>query len=56
MFNRNDCSPTTKVGEHIPSGFSMSKISSFKTIENNHDVCRRKDCMKKFCEFQESMQ
>ena len=19
-------------------------------IENNHDVCRRKDCMKKFCE------
>ena len=31
---------TTKVGEHIPSGFSMSTISSFKTIENKHDVYR----------------
>ena len=31
---------TTKVGEHIPSGFSMSTMSSFKTIENKHDVYR----------------
>ena len=29
-------SSTTKVGEHIPSGFSMPKISSFKSIENKH--------------------
>ena len=28
----------------------MSTISSFKSIENKHDVCRGKDCMKKFCE------
>ena len=28
----------------------MSTISSFKSIENNHDVYRGKDCMKKFCE------
>ena len=28
----------------------MSTISSFKNIENKHDVCRRKDCMKRFCE------
>ena len=29
----------------------MSTISSFRSIENNHDVYRGKDCMKKFCEF-----
>ena len=46
-------SSTTKVSEHIPSGFSMSTISSFRSIENKHDVCRGKDCMKKFCEFLE---
>ena len=40
---------TTKVGEHIPSSFSMSTMSSFKSIENRHNVYRDKDCMKKFC-------
>ena len=29
---------TTKVSEHIPSDFSMSTISSFKSIGNKHDV------------------
>ena len=29
----------------------MSIISPFKSIENKHDVYRRKDCMKKFCEY-----
>ena len=28
----------------------MSTISSFKSIENNHEVYIGKDCMKKFCE------
>ena len=28
----------------------MSTLSSFKNIENKHDVYRGKDCMKKFCE------
>ena len=28
----------------------MSTISSFKNIENKHDVYRGKNCMKKFCE------
>ena len=37
--------------QHIPSGFSMSTISSFRSIENKHDVYRGKDCIKKFCEF-----
>ena len=27
-----------KVSEHIPSGFSMSTISSFRSTENKHDV------------------
>ena len=28
----------------------MSATSSFKSTENNHDLYRGKDCMKKFCE------
>ena len=42
---------TTKVSEHIPSGFSMSTKSSFRSIENKDDVYRGKDCTKNFCEF-----
>ena len=46
MFNKKDdgcknnpkSSFIIKVGEHIPSGFSMSTISAFKSIENKHDV------------------
>ena len=49
--NNPKISSTTKLCEHIPSGFSMSTISSFRTIENKHDVYRGKDCMKKFSEF-----
>ena len=39
---------TTRVSKHNPSGFSMSTISSFKIIQNKHDVYTGKDCMKKF--------
>ena len=39
-----------KVSDHIPSGFPMSTRSSFKRIENQHDVFRGKYCMKSFCE------
>ena len=42
---------TAKVGEHIPSGFLMSTIASFRSIENKYDIYRGKDCMKKFCEY-----
>ena len=35
-------SSTTKESKHIPSGFSMSTTSSFKSIENKHDVYRGK--------------
>ena len=49
--NNPENSSTTKVGEYIPSGFSVSTISSFRSIENKHDVYRGKDCMKRLCEF-----
>ena len=48
--NNPENSYTTKVSEHIPSAFSMSTISLFKSIENMHYLYRVKDCMKKFCE------
>ena len=48
--NNPENSFTTKVSEHIPSGFPISTILLFKNIENKHDVYRGKDCMKKFCE------
>ena len=31
-------------------GFLMSPISPSRSIENNHDIYRGKDCMKTFCE------
>ena len=43
-------SSTANLSEYIPSGFSISTISSFRNIENKNDVCRGKDCMKRFCE------
>ena len=47
--NNPENSFTTLVGEHIPSGFLISTVSSFKHIENKHDVHRGKYCMKNFC-------
>ena len=48
--NNPDNSFTAKVIKHITSSFSMSTISSFRSIANKDDVCRGKDCMKKICE------
>ena len=48
--NNPEKSSTTKVSKHIPAGFSVSTISSFRSIEDKHDVYRGKDCMKKYCE------
>ena len=48
--NNPENSFTSNVSAHILSGFSMSTVSSIKSIENKHDVYRGKDCMKKFCE------
>ena len=49
--NNPENSSTTNVSECIPSGFSISTISSFKSKENKDDVYRGKDCMKSFFEF-----
>ena len=49
--NNPENSSTIKISEHILSSFSMSTISSFRSIENKHGVYRGKDCMKKFCDF-----
>ena len=49
--NNPEDTSTTKESEHIQSGFSTSTISSFRSIENKLDVCRGKNCMRKFCEF-----
>ena len=38
-----EISSTTKVSEPIPSGFSMSTATSFRSIENKHGVYRGKD-------------
>ena len=48
--NSPENSSATKVSKHIPSGFSMSTISSFKSIENKHHVYKGKDSIKKICE------
>ena len=44
-------SSTANIKEHMPSGFSIYTISSFRSTRSNHDVYRGKDYMKKFCEF-----
>ena len=49
--NNPENSSTIKVREHIPSVFLMSTISSFRSIENKHDVYRDKNCTEKFCEY-----
>ena len=36
-----------KVDGHVPSGFSMSTISSFKSLGNRNVVCRGIDLVKK---------
>ena len=48
--NNPENSSTTKLNGHIPSAFLMSTTSSFRIIENKHDVYRGKDCMKIFWE------
>ena len=48
--NNPEISSKTKVDGHVPSGFSMSTISSFKSIENRNVVCRGIDMVKNFYE------
>ena len=41
--NNPENSFTTKVCKHIPSGFSISAIPSFKNIKNKLDIYRAKN-------------
>ena len=50
-LNNPENSSTTKIGEHIPCGYSMSTIWEFDNIENKHTLYRGEDCMKNFCEY-----
>ena len=49
--NNPEKSSTTKIGEHVPCGYSMSAIWIFDDIENKHDAYRGEYYMKKFCEL-----
>ena len=49
--NNPENTSDTKVSKHIPSGFPISTISSFRSIEDKHNVYICEDCTKKFCEF-----
>ena len=48
--NNPEYSSITKANQHTSSGFSMSTISSFRSIEDKHDIYSGKDCMEKFYE------
>ena len=48
--NNPEKSSATNMSEYIPGGFSMSTISLFKGVENNHDIHRSKYCVKRFCD------
>ena len=49
--NNSGNSSTTKESKEIHSGFPMSRISFFRSIENKLDVYRGKDCMEYFYEL-----
>ena len=48
--NNPENSSTTKIGEHILCGCSMSTVWAFDHIENKDTLSSGKHCMKKFCE------
>ena len=47
--NNPEKSSTTKVNEHIPSGYSLFTHCSFDKTKNMLDCYRGKDCMERFC-------
>ena len=47
--NNPEKSSTSKLGAHIPRGYSVLTIWAFDHIENKHTLYHGKDCMKKFC-------
>ena len=48
--NNPEYSSTTKIGQHIPFGYSMSTICGFDHLQNKHTLYHGKDCRKRFCD------
>ena len=46
----------TKIGEHVPCGYSMPTMWAFDNIEKKHTLYCGEDCMKKICESLKNMQ
>ena len=47
--NNPDLSSTTKINQHIPSGYSIYANCSFDKSNNQLSYYRGEDCMKRFC-------
>ena len=47
--NNSENSSTTKIGEHVPCGYSVSTIRAFYNIKNKHTLYHGEDYMKRFC-------
>ena len=47
--NNPDLSSTTKINQHIPSGYSVYTSCSFDKSNNKLSYYRGEDCMKRFC-------
>ena len=41
--NKPESSSATKIGEHIPCGYSVSTVWAFDNMENKHDLYRGED-------------
>ena len=48
-YNSPDLSSTTKINQHIPSGYSIYTNCSFDKSNNKLSYYRGEDCMKRFC-------
>ena len=48
-YNNPDLSSTTKINQHVPSGYSIFTNCSFDKSYNNLSHSRGEDCMKRFC-------
>ena len=48
-YNNPDLSSTTKINQHIPSGYSIYTNCSFDKSNNKLSYYRSEDCMERFC-------
>ena len=48
-YNNPNLSSTTKINQHVPSGYSIFTNCSFGKSYNNLSHYRGEDCMKRFC-------